>query len=323
MHKAVSRRKVLALCAAAGGAALVPFGTPARAGSVPVLEWTGVSLGSVSTIRLTHPDQHIGRQLLRRAVAEARRLEAIFSLYRDDTVLSELNRAGMLVAPPAELVHLLSLCDGMWRMTEGAFDPTVQPLWRCYADHFSAANADPAGPSPQKLAEAVGLTGWPDVGVSRDRIAFARRGMALTLNGIAQGYITDRVIELLRQEGITSSLVDMGEIRTLGQRPDGRAWQTAIETPAPQSLALDLVDKAVATTSAGGFRFDAEGRCNHLFNPATGRCAEPAIHRTVVAPTAATADALSTAFTLMDEDGARRVLARAPHVRLYPETGKG
>lgn len=321
MRDVISRRKMIALCAAAGGAALVPIGTPARAGSASVLEWTGVSLGSVSTIRLAHPDRRIGQKLLRRAVAEARRLEAIFSLYRDDTALSELNRSGVLVAPSTELVQLLSLCDDIWRLTEGAFDPTVQPIWRCYADHFADAHANPEGPSRQKLAEALDLVGWSGVSVSRDRIALARRGMGLTLNGIAQGYITDRVVDLLRQEGISSSLVDMGEIRTLGQHPDGRTWQAAVAAATPQHRTLDLVDKAVATTGADGFRFNADGRCNHLFNPATGRCAGPAVSLTVVAPTAAAADALSTAFAFMDHARARRVLDRAPDTQLHVNAG--
>jgi thiamine biosynthesis lipoprotein len=322
MRKPLNRRKVIALCAAAGGAALVPLGASRRAGAEPLIEWTGVSLGAVATIRLVHPDRRAGEALLRRAVAEARRLEAIFSLYRDDTALAELNRSGALAAPPAELVHLLGLCDDIWRLTGGAFDPTVQPLWRCYADHFVAAGADPAGPPPQKLAAAVDLVGWSKVSFSRDRIALARRGMGLTLNGIAQGYITDRVVDLLRQEGIASSLVDMGEIRTLGQRPDGRPWQAAVGAATPQHRTLDLVDKAVATTGADGFRFDADGRCNHLFNPATGHCAGPATSLTVVAPTAAAADALSTAFALMDGDEARRVLARAPDTQLYVNGGQ-
>lgn len=318
MRTALSRRKVIALCAAAGGAALVPLGGSRRAGDEPLITWTGISLGAVATIRLVHPDRHAGEALVRRAVAEGRRLETIFSLYRDDTALSELNRSGVLVAPPPELVHLLGLCDDVWRMTGGAFDPSVQPLWRCYADHFAAAGADPAGPSPHELAAAIGLVGWSKVSVSRDRIALAERGMGLTLNGIAQGYITDRVIDLLRQEGISSSLVDMGEIRTLGHRPDGQAWRGAVETAAPrQAHTLDLVDTAVATTGADGFRFDPDGRCNHLFNPATGGCANPAVSLTVVAPTAATADALSTAFALMDRDAARRVLAGVPGSRLY------
>lgn len=322
MRTALNRRKVIALCAAAGGAALVPIGASRRAGSEPLIEWTGVSLGAVATIRLAHPDRRAGEALLRRAVAEARRLEAIFSLYRDDTALAELNRSGVLAAPPTELVHLLSLCDDIWRMTDGAFDPTVQPLWRCYADHFVSAGADPAGPPQEKLAAAVGLVGWSKVSFSRDRIAFARRGMGLTLNGIAQGYITDRIVDLLRQEGIANSLVDLGEIRTLGQRPDGRAWQAAVEAATPRHRTLDLVDKAVSTTGADGFRFDADGRCNHLFNPATGLCAGPAVHLTVVAPTAAAADALSTAFALMDSDTARRVLARAPDTQLYVNAGR-
>ncbi|AHB48353.1 thiamine biosynthesis protein ApbE [Hyphomicrobium nitrativorans NL23] len=323
MPNALSRRKVIALCAAAGGAALVPIGSHPRAGSEPLVEWTGVSLGSVSTIRLAHPDRRAGKALLRRAVAEARRLEAIFSLYREDTALSELNRTGVLIGPPSELVRLLHLCDEMWRTTGGAFDASVQPIWRCYADHFSVSNANAEGPPPHKLAEAIELTGWPDVRFSHDRIAFARRGMALTLNGIAQGYITDRVIEILRAEGITSSLVDMGEIRTMGNHPDGRAWKTAIDTDASHNITLDLVDKAVATTSADGFRFDTNGRCNHLFNPATGRCARPTTSRTVVAHAAAVADALSTALTFMDDDAARRALARVPGSRLVLDSSRG
>jgi thiamine biosynthesis lipoprotein len=317
MQTPLSRRKVIALCAAAGGAALVPFGASRRAEAAPLLEWTGVSLGAVATLRLAHPDRSAGEAILRRAVAEARRLEAIFSLYRDDTALAELNRSGVLAAPPAELVHLLRLCDDMWRLTGGAFDPTVQPLWRCYADHFAGPDADPTGPPPQKLAEAVRLVGWTKVGVSRNRIVLGERGMGLTLNGIAQGYITDRVVDLLRQEGVHSSLGDMGEIRTLGHRPDGRAWRAEIATKTPPRRALDLVDKAVATTSADGFQFDAGGRCNHLFDPASGHCAGPAVSRTVIAPTAAVADALATAFALMDGERARRVLAEVPDTRLY------
>jgi len=316
MRTSLDRRKVIALCAAMGGAALVPLGASPRRGAEPLVEWTGVMLGAVAHLRLSHPDRRAGEELLRRAIAEARRLEAIFSIYRDDTVVSELNRHGVLVAPPTELVQLLRICDDVWRATEGAFDPTVQPLWQCYADHFAAADADPAGPSTDALAAAVKRVGWSNVNFNRDRIVLAHRGMGLTLNGIAQGYITDRVIDLLRQEGIVSSLVDMGEIRTLGRHPGGDAWQVAVETAKP-SHPFDLVDKAIATTGASGFRFNADGRCNHLFNPATGRCARPATNLSVVTSTAALADGLSTAFALMDDGTRSRVLARLPGTQIY------
>lgn len=320
MRNLISRRKFIVLSAAAGGAGLVPLGSSQAATEAPLIEWTGVVLGALSTLRLHHPDREAGKRIVQRAVAEAHRLEGIFSLYRTDTALSELNRRGVLAAPPAELVELLSLCDHLWRDTEGTFDPTVQPLWRCYADHFSAAGADPRGPAPEELAAALDLVGWQNVQASRDRIVFARRGMGLTLNGIAQGYITDRVVHLLREEGIESSLVDMGEISALGRRPDGQPWRAAIEAPAvhgePQR-SLDLVDKAVATSAADGFRFTPDARCNHLFNPATGGCAAPSRAMTVVAADAATADALSTAGALMDDTALATLAARRGDIRIY------
>ena len=81
----------------------------------------------------------------RRSLAEVRRLEAVFSLYREDTALVALNRQGILVAPPADLVAVLAECRRCWELTGGAFDPTVQALWILYRDHFSRSDAGPAG----------------------------------------------------------------------------------------------------------------------------------------------------------------------------------
>ena len=221
MKSGFSRRKFIAISAAAGSAALLPF--PKRASAANLAEWRGLSLGAVATIRIHHPDRPTADRLLKRVVSEAQRLEAIFSLYRPDSALCELNRRGVLVAPPAELPDLLRLCDHFRRVTDGVFDPTVQPLWQCYAEHFSAENASAAGPGPRQLDDALRLVGWPKILFSRDRVVFERRGMGLTLNGVAQGYITDRVVDLLREAGIGSCLVDMGEIRTLGLHPERQA----------------------------------------------------------------------------------------------------
>jgi len=316
----ISRRKFVAISAAAGGLSLLPSGMPTRAATADLVEWNGVMLGGLASLRLYHPDRLAGERILGQAIAEARRLEEIFSLYRPESPLCELNRSGVLVAPPQELVDLLGLCDRFWHETDGAFDVTVQPLWQCYVEHFSRDGASQSGPSAETLETAVRLVGWSHVRVSSERIALARPGMGLTLNGVAQGYITDRVVSLLREAGVTSSLVDMGEIRALGPRPDGRPWQAAL-ADAP-GHAVGLVDKAVATSAADGFRFDADGRCNHLFHPATGRCADPATSLTVVAPTAAAADALSTAFALMDRETAARTLAAMPDTQLYVNAGQ-
>ena len=203
-------------------------------------------------------------------------------------------------------------------LTDGAFDPTVQPLWQLYADHFSSERPDPEGPSPQKLAEALAKVGRSGLLVSEDRIALTRRGAAITLNGIAQGYATDRVVERLRSAGLSTTLVNMGEIRAIGARPEGTPWRVGLADPdRPGALTetVDLVDRAVATSAGAGFRFDSKGRFTHLFDPATGR--SPSLYSTVsvIAPTATEADALSTAFSLMPLSRIRNIVATRPNVQ--------
>jgi thiamine biosynthesis lipoprotein len=319
MNRKIGRRTFLTISAAAAGLAVVPFGATRKAVAGELVEWRGISLGSIATIRIHHPDKAVAESLINQVVAESRRLEQMFSLYREDSTLCELNRNGVLAAPPAELSDLLASCDQVWRLTGGAFDPTVQPLWRCYADHFAAGHAASQGPPSAKIKEALELVGWANVRYDRDEVVLARRGMRLTLNGIAQGFITDRVVERLRASGVESCLVDMGEIRALGAHPDGRPWRIAIEGAQgkfsePEILA---VNKAVATSGAQGFQFDEQGRCNHLFNPVTGGCAEPLRSVSVVADTATTADALSTAFALMKDEAISSVLARTIRTQAY------
>ena len=144
--------------------------------------------------------------------------------------------------------------------------------------------------------------------------------MAVTLNGIAQGYITDRIVELLRRAGVTQTLVDLGETRAIGGHPAGRPWQAALEDPeAPGRVwgEVNLVDRALATSGDGGFVFDAAGRFTHLLDPRTG--GSPRRHRavSVVAPDATLADALSTAFSLMPEEDVAATLRQLPGVEAH------
>ncbi|MCO5091760.1 FAD:protein FMN transferase [Bosea sp. (in: a-proteobacteria)] len=301
MFSIPSRRRFIGISAAAAGLSLLPLGKRAKAGGELVI-WQGQAMGAVATLQIHHHDRAAAQRLIARALSEVRRLERVFSLYRDDSALSVLNREGFLLAPPPELVTVLNDCRRYFELTRGRFDPSVQALWTLYRDHFSRTDADPQGPPAQALSAALARVGFDGVAFNKDRIALLRSGMALTLNGIAQGFATDRIVNLLRSEGIASSLVDMGESRALGKRPDGSAWQFGIADPdRPERIGatLEAIDQAVATSGAYGFRFDSPGRFNHLFDPRTGECAH--LHRsvTVVMPTATAADALSTAFSLM------------------------
>jgi len=320
-----TRRKFVTITAAAAGVGILPFGMSRGNEQPRMIEWRGVSLGSVATIRIYHHDREAGRHLIERVVAEARRLETIFTLYEPDSVLCDLNRRGVLVAPPAELVDLLQQCDRAWHVTGGAFDPTVQPLWTCYYDHFAKTGVT-SPPPVEKLSASLQLVGWSKVKLSRDQIVFDKPGMGLTLNGIAQGYITDRVVDLLRDAGLESCLVDMGEIRAVGAHPDGKFWNAALQGPTDteqKATTIDLVNKAVATSAASGFQFEQSGQANHIFNPITGRCADPSRALSVISDTAAFADALSTACALMEDRQIIELMKRAGGTRVFVSTSAG
>lgn len=277
----LSRRRFV--CIAAGAAGLAMAGGRARAAE-GLRRWKGVALGAEAEMILPAS----AMALLPRLRAEIERLEAIFSLYRTDSALVRLNAAGVLAAPPLELVEVLTRAQGFSRLTDGAFDVTVQPLWALHAGGMATA---------KDLARARALVDWRAVDVEPHRIRFARPGMAATLNGIAQGYITDRIAGMLKREGLDEVLISLGETRALGRHPDGRPWKVA---PAADADALPLSDGAQATTEPGG----------HLFDPRTGGPAGTLARVTVQAPTATVADAISTALPLLAPDE-RRAVARA------------
>jgi FAD:protein FMN transferase len=319
-----TRRRFIGITAAAAGLSLLPFRGAAPAEGA-VATWRGVALGAAGSLQIHHHDRAIAEELAQRSIAELRRLERLFSLYREDSALVDLNRRGVLEAPAAELVELIGEAQRYGALTGGAFDPTIQPLWTLYADHFSKSDAASDGPPAAGVKAALAKVGHERVLVSRDRIALAH-GMALTLNGIAQGYITDRVVELLRAGGIEHSLVDMGESRAIGSHPDGRPWEAGISDPDNPTRIVEtvsLVDQAAATSGGYGFRFDAQGRFNHLLDPKTGESAKRYKSVTVVMPTATAADALSTAFSLLPAESIGKVLKKCGEGRVLLITPDG
>ncbi len=314
---APTRRRFVAIAAAAAG---LPFAAiRAGAETTHLHRWSGIALGAAAEIVLHDPDASRARRLIARCVAEIDRLEDVFSLYRPESAITRLNRDGWLAAPPLELVTLLAEARTYSERTEGAFDVTVQPLWRLYAAHFARPGADPRGPDDAEHARAQALVDYRAVEIEPAEVRFARRGMAITLNGIAQGYTTDRVATLLQDAGMGDVLLDIGEVRALGRHPDGRPWHVGLRHAAePETVArtVTLTDRAVATSAGIASPFDASGRHHHLFDPATGRPAQAAGQVSVIAPRATMADALSTALAVSSPAQAAAFAARFPEIEV-------
>lgn len=283
----LTRRRFLAISAAA-------VALPAQAQDLHVE--TGLALGARVTLRLHHPD---APHLAALAMAELRRLEAVFSLYQPGSALLRLNRQSRLDAPPFELLECLSIVAAVHRASGGRFDPTVQPLWRAEAE--ACETGRPLTDAARGAARD--LVGWSKVGLSTRAITL-RPGMALTLNGIAQGYIADRVAGFLAGHGLSHALIDTGEFVAL----PGGAWPVRL---APEGQ-VALQGRALATSAPLGMTFGNDGARSHILDPLTGGPVRPVWAAvSVSARSAALADALSTAGCLTASRAELRALLDA------------
>ena len=310
MPSGFRRRKTLQILAAGSGLALL--GRAARAEIKPHV-WRGIALGAQASITLYHADAAMTQQALSAVTAEIRRLEQEFSLYRPDSELCRLNRQGYLDQPSIDMLRLLSEAHAISELTEGAFDISVQPLWEFYR------NLSGTKPESAELASVVGKIGYRAINIQAQRIRLNKPGMALTLNGIAQGYITDRVAERLQAMGFASVLLDLGEIRALGAHPGGRTWHIGISDPQDKTRLIEhlaLRDQAVASSAGISMRFDPTGQYHHLFDPRNGRCRHYHDSVSVIASTATLADSLATAFYQMPLTVIRDVLTPLKSVRV-------
>ncbi|MGI9391437.1 MAG: FAD:protein FMN transferase [Boseongicola sp.] len=303
----LTRRSFIAVSAAAGF-------VPGIANAREVATWRGVALGARAEIRISGTAQAAAAPVLGAIVDEISRLEDIFSLYRPNSAISRLNLHGELDAPPSELLQVFSIAVALHDATDGAFDPTIQAFWRLAAE---AAQRD-TWPAPAEIADAQRKINWKAVQFDSGRVAFARPGMSITLNGIAQGFITDRIAEKLRAFGLKDVLVDMGELRAIGAGPSGAPWRAAIADPdgGPPIKRVVLRERALATSAPHGTILDRSGSVGHIFDPRTCSLATGAKQVSVSAPTAAVADGLSTAFCLLDQQQIASALRLVEGARL-------
>jgi thiamine biosynthesis lipoprotein len=217
------------------------------------------------------------------------------------------------VAP--ETAEVIALGQEVARRSGGAFDMTLgrlKSLWGIETEK-------PRVPSPEEIRRALDGTGPGTLQLEGRRVKKRRPDIAVDLGGIAKGYAVDRAVEVLRAAGIESASVNAGgDIRLLGARPDGRPWRIGIQHPRdPEKiLATVSLNKGAVVTSGDYERYFMAGgvRYHHLFDPHTGYPGRLSRSVTVVAPTAALADALATAAFILGPQDGLELLAGYPGV---------
>jgi len=307
----LNRRKMIWSSLGLGSvAALAGFGavaSVARARELQAYTLSGRALGTKVSLLALDTNADRAQAALAAALAEIQGVDALMSIYRDDSEVTALNRAGAVSRPDARLVEALRYSQDLAERTGGAFDVTVQPLW----DAYTKAKAQGGLPSDETVRAADALVNWRDLAVSDEAVRLARPGMAITLNGVAQGYAADRALDAVRRHGVEHALIDAGEFDALGRKQNGKPWVLGVQDPRDgEKIAarFGMDGRALATSGDYETWFTPDFVNHHIFDPKTGHSPLELASASVLAPTAMQADGLSTAFMVL---GAERSLALA------------
>lgn len=306
----MNRRRCLSLLSATGAASLLGNGCQ-RGVREEVTRWRGVLFNSDVDMAVHAMPPAVAEPLIRNCELEMQRLEKLFSLYLPDSPLSRLNRTGRLDNPPPELVDLVRKALLVAERSGGAFDPTIQPYWTWLRETVETTGAI----DPEAQAQFLEKVDFRQVRCGEEELSFGQEGMALTLNGLSQGWITDRATKILRDGGAQHCLVNLGEFYGLGTQPSGRDWIVGLRGVEGEEIALR--DRALAVSSGAGLYFGTGDRRNHIIDPRTGDCVEARKVVAVTAPEAWLADALSTACSVLEEEKARDLIAQWEDVELF------
>jgi FAD:protein FMN transferase len=263
---------------------------------------TRLALGTVVSMTLIHESRDRAQEAMGRAFEEMNRLSGILNRYDSVTAVGLLNHEGHLTDAPPEVCKVVSRAMHHYRLTGGAFDITVQPVVDLFKQRYETPG--PLTVHEDEMERMLKLVDARGIVLGPREIRFSRAGMGVTLDGIAKGYIVDCASELLERMGVLNHLVNAGgDIRTRGERSDGKPWSVAIQDPDKQGNYPDVIrmrNGAVATSGNYEVYFDQEKMVHHIVDPESGH--SPRLHASVSvrAGTAMDADALATGVFVMN-----------------------
>lgn len=288
-------RRVLALALAL---ALLPL-----SGCAPAqpLERTFFAMDTVMTLRLY---QGGDEALLDAAQGRVEELEGLLSVTDESSEVRALNRDGAATGLSPETADLLGAALDLCERTGGALDISTYPVLRAWG----FTTGEYAVPSGEDISALLPLVDYTRIELDGDAVLLPP-GMEIDLGSVAKGYAGDQLSRLLRENGVTSALLDLGgNIQTVGAKPDGSPWRVAVRDPQGDGTVgvAEVEDQAVITSGGYERYFEENGvRYWHILDPETGKPARNGLASvTVVGESGVLCDALSTALFVMGLDGA-------------------
>jgi thiamine biosynthesis lipoprotein len=271
-------------------------------------------------VLLNYHEQALGTPPALAALDLVEELEAQLTVYRDTSEISYLNQraAQQPLVVEERLFQLLELAASIWRETGGAYDITSGPLTKVWGFYQRQGRL----PSDEEIATAMSKVGMQAVSLdsAARTVHFTKPGLELNLGSIGKGYALDRCAELFDAAGVTNCLLHGGNSSILGRGGQGTdsCWWVGVRDPLRSErriLEIAVRNRAVGTSGAAVQFFIHRGeRYGHIIDPRSGWPARGLVSVTVVAPTAALADALATAFYVLGPEGTREYLTKHPEI---------
>ena len=272
-----------------------------------------LAFGTTVSIKVLHTNTQLAQTAIECALQQVRKIDTLMSLHQQASQLFQLNQRGSLDQPHDHLLRVLTFAQRLSALTDGAFDITVQPLWQV----FTRASDQGTLPTPTEIATAKALVNWRRVELGERRIELAAPGMAITLNGVAQGYAVDLAMAALLEHGVQHALLDTGEFGAIGSKAQNQAWLLGVGHPRQHdrmAATLKMDSRKVATSGDYETFFSPDFVHHHIFDPDSGDSPLELASVTVVAPTGLLADGLSTAFMVMGTDKSLALAAQMQDV---------
>ncbi|MDP2180382.1 FAD:protein FMN transferase [Methylicorpusculum sp.] len=263
------------------------------------------AMGSPCQIQLFAADSNAARTIAELALNDLQRLEQKYSRYREDSLLSDINRVadkGGRITLDAETAGLIDYANACYLQSDGLFDISsgiLRKAWRFEQSRL---------PEPKMITSLLKRIGWDKVNWSPPDLIFSSSGMELDFGGIVKEYAADRVVTLCRQAGGRHGLVNLGgDVKIIGPRPDGYPWRVGIAHPRNrQALLKSLTLHQGAIASSGDYErcivIDGK-RYSHVLNPKTGWPVQHMTSVTVVSDHCVIAGSASTIAMLKSEEG--------------------
>ena len=266
------------------------FALPAGAAGMLRLESSAEAMGATYSIILYGEDRNSMEAASNDAFDEARRLDGLLSNYKPDSEWSRVNReaAGHPVTVSKELFDLLAACTNYSRQSDGAFDITVGPLMKVWGFYRDTGHLPKSG----EVRQAMGQMGYRNIVLDpvKRTVFFTKAGLNLDPGGVGKGYAVDKMVAVLKNDGVRSALVSAGgsSIYALGSPPDEAGWPIRIEDPHNEfqhAAEVTLKDESLSTSGTSEKFFVTEGKIwSHIMDPRTGYPAQGTLSVSVIAP---------------------------------------